>query len=274
MAERERVVLVTGVSSGIGRAIVLECLRRGHRVSGTARRRDRLDALRAEAGRGDDRLHLVAADVNGAEETRAWLDGAVRAFGRVDALVHNAGYGVGGPIESLTEADFRDQFETNFFAVVRLTLEALPRFEPARGGDLVLVSSVLGLMALPQRSPYCASKFALEGFAESVRPELARRGIRVTVINPGATESEFWQAMRVRGVEASRAERWRRMSAEEVARVTVAALGRGPRRRVLTAVGRLGVAVHCLAPWLYDRAVALLYRRELDRRPAGGQSTR
>jgi len=260
-----RVVLVTGVSSGIGRAVVLECLRRGHRVSGCARREDRLGRLRAESGAGPERLHLARADVTRPDETASWMEGAVGAFGRADAIVHNAGYGHAGAIEDLAVEDFREQLEVNFFAVVRLTREAIPLLVAAGGGDIVMVSSVVGLLAMPGRSAYCASKWALEGFAEAIRPELRHRGIRVSVVNPGFTESEFGQAMKYRGARPVPALE-RKQPAAEVAREIVSCLGRTRRHVILTGLGRAAVWLHRLAPALLDR---IGEKRFLESRAAG-----
>src|SRR5262249_54240432 len=159
-------------------------------VSACARRADRLAELERDArarGHGD-RLHVAQADVTRPEETDAWIEAALARFGRVDGLVNNAGYGVAGPVEAIPLAEYRAQFETNFFAVVRLTQKVVPLLARAKDGDVIMISSVIGLMAMPGSSPYCSSKFALEGFAESIRPELRRHGIRVSVVNPGYTE--------------------------------------------------------------------------------------
>jgi NAD(P)-dependent dehydrogenase (short-subunit alcohol dehydrogenase family) len=269
-----RVVLVTGVSSGIGRAIVLAALGRGHRVAGCARRKDRLEDLRqaaAAAGHGGDRLHLAVADVNREAETDAWIAGTEAVFGRIDALINNAGYGHGGAVEALTVDDYREQFETNFFALVRLTRQLIPILARGGGGDIVMISSIVGLIALPGRSAYCASKWAVEGFSEALRGEVRRHGIRVSVVNPGFTESEFAQAMKVRGTPPPKRLDLA-MSAEAVAAAVVGCLGRERRNVKLTWLGKLAVLLHTVAPGVLDRIGERRFVKEMAEAPAAASA--
>jgi NAD(P)-dependent dehydrogenase (short-subunit alcohol dehydrogenase family) len=119
-----------------------------------------------------------------------------RASGRVDVLVNNAGYGIGGAIEDLTMAELREQFETNFFGLVALTKRVLPGMRERRRGRIINVSSINGRVAVPGLGAYCASKFAVEGFSESLRHELLRFGVFVSLVEPGTFRTAIFDRNR------------------------------------------------------------------------------
>lgn len=186
-----RCALVTGASSGIGRGVALELVRRGLHVVAAARRKDRLDALAVEAG---NRLTPVTLDITDAGAVAA-LPAQLRALSlRPDVLVNNAGYGRIGPVEDIELDDLRAQFETNVFAIIALLHAFLPGMRSERRGRIVNVSSVSGLIGLPFMGVYTASKFALEGLSDSLRLELSPFGIDVALVEPAAISSEFSSA--------------------------------------------------------------------------------
>jgi NAD(P)-dependent dehydrogenase (short-subunit alcohol dehydrogenase family) len=179
------VVLVTGASSGIGAAAVRSLLRRGRTVYAGARRVDRMAEL-ARAG-----ARLIALDVTDATSRTAAVDQVLEQSGRIDVLVNNAGYGSYGAVEEVPLAEARDQFEVNLFGLAGLVQLVLPTMRARRSGRIVNVSSMGGRIWEPLGAWYHASKFAVEGFSDSLRVELRPFGIDVVVVEPGSTRSEW-----------------------------------------------------------------------------------
>lgn len=182
-----RVALVTGASSGIGEATARALTGAGARVAAVARRRERLEALRAGSGGS---VAAEAADVSTEEGARAAVAFAVRAFGRLDLLVSNAGVMFLGPVEGADPAELRRMVELNLLGVMYLCQAALPHLVAARG-DVVVVSSVAALVARGGFAGYGASKFGASAFAEALRQEMCPKGVRVTVVAPGLVATEL-----------------------------------------------------------------------------------
>lgn len=185
-----RTVLITGCSSGFGRGMVDEFLRRGWHVFASMRRaEERRDCLAEALERYPTRVDLIELDVTDPWERSAAAQ-AIAKHGRLDCLVNNAGYGVFGALEDLSEEQLRRQFEVNFFAAALLTRTFLPLLRSAKG-SVVFISSGFGESGFPLTSAYCASKFALEGLAESLHYELRPHGVHVGLILPGANATGF-----------------------------------------------------------------------------------
>jgi NAD(P)-dependent dehydrogenase (short-subunit alcohol dehydrogenase family) len=178
-------VLVTGASSGIGRACADRLHEAGFTVVG-ASRRDPAPGTWAS----------VVMDVDSDASVEAAIDGVLGEHGRLDAVVACAGWGLAGAVEDTPLADARDQFETNFWGVVRVVGEALPAMRRQGGGHLVLMSSIGGAVGLPYQAFYSATKFALEGYGEALAYEVAPFGIEVTLVEPGNVATGFTAARR------------------------------------------------------------------------------
>lgn len=179
---------ITGVSSGLGRAIAAGALDAGHDVVGTVRRTE--DAATFESlspGRARARV-LDVTDDAAVERTVADVESTV---GPIDVVIANAGYGVEGTFEETPLSELRAQFATNVFGVAATLQAALPYLRKRRAGHLMAVTSMGGLMAVPGMSAYCASKFAVEGMLESIRKEVASFGIHVTAIEPGSFRTDW-----------------------------------------------------------------------------------
>jgi NAD(P)-dependent dehydrogenase (short-subunit alcohol dehydrogenase family) len=176
-----RVWLITGASSGFGRAIAEAALARGDSVAATARRTDALADLDA-----DDRLLVIPLDVTDAAQREAAVAQAVERFGRVDVLVNNAGRTQVGAVEETTDDELRYLFDLHFFAPAALTRAVLPHMRSQGGGAIVQMSSVGGQVTAPGFGAYCATKFALEGLTETLRDEVAPFGIHTLIVEPGA----------------------------------------------------------------------------------------
>jgi short-subunit dehydrogenase len=188
---RRETVLVTGASSGIGRSTALYLAEKGYVVIGTSRSMARLAELQGEASRRGLTLTPVELDLNSDDQVERLVSGLLKQHGAIDALVNNAGYGLWGPLETLTMAEIKAQFDANFFACVRLIKAVIPGMVEQRRGTIINVSSILGRMGTPFNSAYSASKFALEGLSESLHVELRPLGIRVAVVEPGAIKTAF-----------------------------------------------------------------------------------
>ena len=182
----EKTVVVTGASSGIGRATARLLKERGWRVFPTARNAEDLSALEAE---GFEALALDLADAASVEAAA----GAVleRCGGRLGAVVNNAGYGQPGALEDVPREALRRQFETNVIGPADLTARLIPALRTQGRGRIVLLSSVVGRVAIPFMGAYCASKFAVEAMGDEWRMELAGSGIAVSLVEPGPIESRF-----------------------------------------------------------------------------------
>lgn len=245
-------VLITGASSGIGAALAREFARQGADVALVARRRDRLAALAGEIENLGRRALVLAGDVTVDGDLERAVAATQTTLGRLDVVVANAGFGVVGPVERLTLDDYRRQFETNVFGVLRTVQAALGPLKAARG-RLVILGSVAGHIATPGSSPYSMSKFATRGLAGALGHELAPSGVSVTLVSPGFVESEI---RRVDNTGALRAEApepvpaWLVVPAARAARQIVRAIARRRREVVITAHGKLAVFVQRHAPWL------------------------
>jgi NAD(P)-dependent dehydrogenase (short-subunit alcohol dehydrogenase family) len=177
--EDNRVWLITGASSGFGRAIAEAALARGDAVVPAARSVDQLGDL-------GERAHPVALDVTDADQREAAVAEALERFGRLDVLVNNAGRTQVGAVEETTDGELRSLFELHFFAPAALTRLVLPHMRRQGGGAIVQMSSVGGQVTAPGFGAYCATKFALEGLTETLRDEVAGFGIRTLIVEPGA----------------------------------------------------------------------------------------
>ena len=193
MAE-DKVAVVTGSSSGIGLLTAVELALNGYRVVATMRNlesRGRLEEAAHKAG-VRDRLDLRRLDITEFDSLPGAVEAIVRDHGRVDVLVNNAGFSVAGFAEDMTLDELRLQLETNFFGNVAMTKAVLPVMRAQKSGHIITVTSVAGRLGQPMLSAYCASKYALEGWSESLRIETHSLGIRVVLVEPGSYDTDIW----------------------------------------------------------------------------------
>src|SRR6201989_2653720 len=184
----EKTWFITGTSRGFGREWAKAALERGDRVAATARDPSTLDDLAAEHG---DALLALALDVTDRDADFAAVRRAHEHFGRLDIVVNNAGYGQFGMVEELSEADARDQIETNLFGALWVTQAALPFLRAQGSGHIIQVSSIGGISACSNVGIYNASKWGLEGFSQALAQEVADFGIHVTLIEPGGFSTDW-----------------------------------------------------------------------------------
>jgi short-subunit dehydrogenase len=241
MKSSAKTVLITGASSGIGAALAREFARRGAHVALVARRRDALDALVARIVDAGGRASAHVGDVT--------VDGDIaRAIGDLgtrglvpDVVIANAGFGVVGNARKLTLEDYRRQFETNLFGVLRTFKESRGALE-SRRGRFVVMGSVSGYVSVPGGSAYAMSKFAVRAFAESLHGDLKAAGVGVTLLSPGFVDSDIRRVDNRGGLHAhvnDPVPAWLRMRTDKAARAMANAIERGRREAVITFHGKL-----------------------------------
>ena len=253
----EKIVLITGASSGIGEELALQLARSGAVLTLAARRTALLENLgrRIREAGGVDPL-IIECDVTRDEDPPRAVAESVRLRGRLDIVIANAGFGVVGDFARLSLQDYRRQFETNVFGVLRTLHAALPEVARTRG-QLVILGSVAGWTASPGASPYAMSKFAVRALANSITPELALMGVRVTLVSPGFVESNIRRVDNQGRLHAETAEpmpRWLVVSRERAVAHMLRAIARGQREVIVTGHGRLFVALERFAPWVLRAA--------------------
>lgn len=185
--------LITGASSGIGKATAIYMAERGYRVIATSRSLARLAPLWELAEERGLAIATVELDINREDEVQRVLPALIEELAPIDVLVNNAGYSLWGPVETLSSEELKGLFETNFFAVVRMTRAVLPGMMRQGRGVIINVSSILGRMGTPFNGAYAASKFALEGMSEALRTEMAPFGVRVALVEPGMFRTNFFK---------------------------------------------------------------------------------
>ena len=191
----QRVWLITGASSGFGRALAEAVLKRGDSAVVCARRKAALDSLAAPYAKS---ALTVELDVTNADARSRAVRAALDRFGRVDVLANIAGRGSLGAAEEFSLPQLREQMEVNFFAAVEMALAVLPTMRAQRSGRILQLTSIGGLVSIGGFGPYCASKFALEGWSQALRDEVKPLGIGVTIVAPGAFRTEFAGAANMR----------------------------------------------------------------------------
>ncbi|MCB1139495.1 MAG: SDR family oxidoreductase [Leptospiraceae bacterium] len=187
---KEKVVLVTGATRGIGHAIA-EKLADTYPLIITGRSGDHLNALKKKLTDMGGRVEAIPADLSSPEEIKTLVEASVRSMGRIDCLINNAGMGIFGRVDEIQEKDFRQVLELNLMAPFLLTKAVLPDMIARKAGQIINISSVAGLNGFKGGGAYAASKFALNGFTESLREDVKEFGIAVTAVCPGGVRTEF-----------------------------------------------------------------------------------
>jgi NAD(P)-dependent dehydrogenase (short-subunit alcohol dehydrogenase family) len=184
----DRVWFITGSSTGLGRVLAEQVLAAGHRVVATARNLSKVSDLERQY---PTRAKAIRLDVTDRSEVEAAVAQAIAAFGRIDVLVNNAGYGLLAALEEASEQQIRRQIETNVYGVIYVTRAVLPHMRQQRSGHVINMSSVAGLVGTPGLGYYNATKFALEGLSEALELEASHLGIHVTAVEPGPFRTDF-----------------------------------------------------------------------------------
>ena len=196
----KRTVLVTGCSSGIGLATCHVLSRNNFMTYGTVRNLSKDKKIQDLINGENLSLKILRLNVNDNQSIKIAVKKILTDTGRIDVLINNAGYGMFGPVEEITTQEVKKQFETNFFGTIRLIKAIVPIMRKQGNGTIVNISSMVGRFGVPLNSAYVSSKFAVEGLSESISFELEEFGIRVIVIEPGVVKSDFFQNVKVKGM--------------------------------------------------------------------------
>ena len=270
------VALITGASSGFGLLTTVTLARRGWHVLATMRdlnRREKLESAAKAAGVLQN-IEFHALDVTNAKQIATLADEIGQRVTPLDAIVNNAGFALPGFADDITDAELREQFETNFFGATAVTRAFLPQLRRQGSGHIVMISSISGRMGFPGVGSYAASKFALEGWTETLRYELKPLGIQVALVEPGAFETDIWtrnaklsaglldpnspNAARIPAWR-SRVEGQRKKADPQIVADTIVAVLENPSPRLRYVVGtdaKAGLLLRKLLPWsLFERLI-------------------
>jgi NAD(P)-dependent dehydrogenase (short-subunit alcohol dehydrogenase family) len=277
MAEK-KIAVVTGCSSGIGLLTAVELAGNGYLVVATMRNLANSGKLEEAAHKAGvrERIYVLRLDITEFESLPVAVEEIIRSHDRIDVLVNNAGFSVAGFAEDMTLAEIRHQLETNFFGNVVMTKAVLPVMRAQKSGHIITVTSVGGRLGQPMLSAYCASKYALEGWSESLRIETHSLGIRVALVEPGAYDTDIWErnvviakgSLDPASPNKERSQRFaefvknsakRRRDAREVAQLIVR-IAQNPNPRLRYLIGgdaKMQVWLKRIVPWRkYERMVA------------------
>jgi short-subunit dehydrogenase len=272
---RDQVAIVTGASSGIGRALALQLASQGAKVVLAARRAELLEQVAAGCRQRGGQALAVPTDVSDEAQCKALVLKTIEQYGRLDLLINNAGLAAIALLEDFHNLNlFKHTMDVNFYGAVQCTYYALPYLKQTRG-RIVAVSSLGGKAALPYNTPYISSKFAVHGFFDSLRMELMQHGVSVTIICPSWVVTGFHEAQmdkdgipkgpRGRAIYSSKT-----MSAERCAAITLRTAYRR-RREVLMSPGPLATLLNLLAPGLVDWFAVKVFLGAAIRRAKAGQ---
>ena len=262
-----KVVVITGASTGIGQAAAEAFAREDATVVLAARSEGRLVRIAADIEKAGGRAIPLAVDVTDRTSVIERMKEVAESQGSIDVLVNNAGIGLLSPVDGMDPEELKRIFEVNFFGLIWCTQAVLPYMIRQNSGRIVNISSVAGKRALPHISAYCASKFAVQAFSDSLRMEVAEHGITVTVLCPPRVDTTFHDTplMRQKGQRMSAPS----VSTEYVAAEIIRATRRGSREVVVSFYGKFFVFFHWLSPrlldWIMRRLWARLAMKKTDR---------
>jgi short-subunit dehydrogenase len=263
---KDKSIIITGASAGIGEELAVELAGRGAKLTLAARSADALDRTARRCLEAGGQTIAVPTDVGDQQSCQRMVERAVREFGGVDVLVNNAGIGMWARFEEVTDLSIYDQImRINYLGSVYSTYYALPYLKKSRG-LIVAVSSLTGKTGVPTRTGYAASKHAMQGFFDSLRIELRGTGVDVLIVSPGFVATDIRARAlgadgKARG-ESPREESSDTMSIEECVRLMIGATERRRRELVMTARGKLGPWMKLIAPELVDKIAANAVREK------------
>lgn len=269
----ERIILLTGASSGIGEELSRQLVRKGDYPILVARNKEALQALKNELKLVD----IFPCDVTDFEQVKNLVEEVIRRYGRVDVLVNNAGYGRFGGALDISIDDYIGMIDTNYLGAVRLTCTLLPHMLKQGGGHIINIASVAGLTGIPNLAPYVASKFALIGFSESLSLEYSPR-VQVSVLCPGPVRTPFFQGEDPHRLFPGPVAR-QLLDAKTVARHAIKLMDRPKRRKVIPLGMSWSMKLRDLAPGIYLWVTKMIYQKingnaSVSKRVDGGGAIR
>ena len=261
-----KVIIITGASSGIGRATALALARDRANLALVARREKLLASLAEEVNARGGKSLVMPLDLRQKDHVKTMVDSTHKQFGRIDVLINNAGFGFYGSVENTPPDVVREIFALNFEAALLACQLVIPIMKANGSGHIINISSVAGRRGLPLNGVYSATKFALNGISEALRIELQGSGINVSIINPAATETEFGNSVRYGDVKEKFKAMGRVQSSDEVAAVIVRCI-KDPKLEVYPYwLGKFLAWASAIAPSLVDKIIMRLYRDRMRAR--------
>jgi short-subunit dehydrogenase len=259
---KNRVIFITGASSGIGRETALAAGRRQASVVLAARRKDRLEEAAVDIERAGGQALVVSVDVTRPEEVKNGIRVAFEKFKRIDVLINNAGVGSYGPVEEISADQMERIWRTNFMGTFYAIQEVLPLMKKQGSGHIITVSSMVGKRGAPLQSAYSATKFAQAGLMESLRMELRNSPIRTTVVYPGVTETEFVSKIENRSSREIR-HPLKPLSAARVAEAIIEMIHHPKPELYLQSFGRTLAVLNSANPKFVDWAVGSFVKKKI-----------
>jgi short-subunit dehydrogenase len=272
---RDQVVMVTGASAGIGKALAIHLAVQGARVAIAARREDRLEQIATECRAGGGEVLVIPTDISDESQCRALIDQTIATYGRLDMLINNAGMAASALFDEFPDLHlFKHTMDVNFYGAVYCTYYALPHLKKTHG-RVVTISSLGGRAAIPYNTPYCASKYALHGFYDSLRMELSQSGVSCTVICPSWVATEFHESQldkdgMPRGARGRAYYTKKTMTSDQCAKIVLEAADKR-RREVLMGPGALAVLLKVIAPGFLDWFAVKVFLGAAIRRAKAGK---
>jgi short-subunit dehydrogenase len=261
---QEKVVLITGGSSGIGKALARVFGNAGYQTIITGRNEQTLEETATELERNKINVHTIVADASLESDNKRAIEEVIDKYDRLDILINNAGISMRALFQELNLEVFKKVMDINFMGSVYATKYALPYILKSKG-SIIAISSINGHRGTPARTAYTASKYAMNGFFEALRTEVMKQGVHVLVVSPGFTTSNIRNKAltsdgKIQG-ESPRDEQ-KMMSAEEVAENVFKAMKKGKRDLILTGQGKLAVWLNKFIPTIMDRIVYNVFKKE------------
>jgi NAD(P)-dependent dehydrogenase (short-subunit alcohol dehydrogenase family) len=262
----DKVVVITGGSRGLGLALAREFSRHDAKVALLARDREELERAATDLRSSGAEATTWTCDVQRDQDVEETISAIGREYGRIDVLVNNAGIMVVAPLDLMLKADFEEAMDVHFWAAYRVTMAALPLLKQSRPSRIVNISSIGGRVAIPHMAPYCASKFAVAGFSDAIRAELAREGVQVTSVSPGLMRTGSHINAEFKGSHAKEfawfsigaGMPFLSIDAARAARQIVEAARSGRPELTITLQARALILAQALAPNLFARAIQLV----------------
>ena len=250
---KDKVVIITGASSGIGAELAIQFAQKGSRVVLAARNKNAIDSLAQKIRDQGGQAHSIQTDVSIRSQVETCIEEAVQKFGRIDILINNAGVSLAqGPLIENKEEDVRSTMEINFMGGVYGVWAAVPYMKKTGGGQIVFVSSCIGKRGVPRNAIYCASKFAIQGLTEALRLELQRKKIHVLTVCPPGVNTPFFINNKKKDVRT-----YHLHSVQKISKMIVRACEKEKREVLLTLDSKLLHWLNVFFPKLMDRAISI-----------------
>ena len=261
---KNKVVVITGASSGIGEAAAKQFAKKGANIVLVARRKDKLEEVEKKLSKYSIKILVQVCDVSDKEQVKQMSEKVIDIFSKIDILVNNAGFVIYGKVEELSIEDIESQMQTNYFGMINCTKYFLPHFLKQNSGHMVNVASVGGSFGVPGIASYCATKFAMLGFSEGLHHELHETNVGVTVVSPIMVRTALFDHPSIKNF--TKYATGISLSSETVANAIVKAANSSRLEIVVPSVVRIGIWFKRTFPFLINPLIGYAFRKQLDKR--------